>query len=104
MSHVSHNPPTYDEAVALVATDVRRSYPELSYREAVAHVVDTVRLVDVVSDDQLGDAYRVVLAVNVGPTRAELIQLVRLLNDEGVIKFSHVQRVWVDRIAGGLLT
>jgi hypothetical protein len=89
---------SYDEAVALVAADVRKSYPELSYREAVNRVVDTVALRSVRGDDQLATAYRVVLARHTAPQFADLVELVKLLAGEGVVQLSIQQRIWVELI------
>ena len=93
---------SYDEAVALVAADVRESYPEFSYREAVDYVVETVALDSVYGDGQLEDAYRVVLARHKLPTFHDLVELVRVLSDEGVVQLSVVQCVWVDCVRQGV--
>lgn len=48
-------------ATQLVANDQRRSYPGMTDAEAVAHVRNTVSL-EMLDDDRLSEAYRVVLA------------------------------------------
>lgn len=98
MNHVSRNLPTYDEAVALVAADVRRSYPELSYREAVAHAVQTIGLDAIEGDDRLADAYRVVLARHTAPRFDDLVDLIKLLAGEDLVELSIQQRVWLELI------
>ena len=52
---------TEAEAIKLVADDVRESYPELTDEQAIEHVRNTVFLDDVYGDDDLAQAYRLVL-------------------------------------------
>lgn len=53
----------YREAVELVTADVRESYPDMSYIEAVEHVRSTLAVEDIYDEgsDVLAAAYRIVI-------------------------------------------
>lgn len=46
---------------AIVAADVRESYPDMTDYEALYHVVDTIGLAEIAGDDVLAESYRYVL-------------------------------------------
>lgn len=69
----------------------------LTYAQRVRHVVDTVGLGQVRGDDELAEAYRVVIAYHTNPTRSQLLDLVQVLATEGVVNLTTVERVWVLR-------
>lgn len=77
--------------------------PRYTYATALQHAVDTVALDDVEGDDELAEAYRVVLAYRVGPTRHQLLDLVELLAREGVPQLTTAQQVWAWRAERGEL-
>lgn len=90
-------------AEELVVRDRRRDRPSLRYEEALVEVVDAVDLEDVVGDDEVAEAYRLVIADRVPPTRSQLLDLVGLLAREGVPQLTVAQRVWAWRAERGTL-
>lgn len=85
-----------EELVARALNDDAVTQP-LSYTQRIQHVVDTVALDQVQGDDELAEAYRVVIAYRTSPTREQLLWLVRALAVEGVVELSTEQRVWLLR-------
>jgi len=49
-------------ATKMVADDTRNSYPELTDEQAIEHVRNTVDPSNIDGDDELAEAYRLVLA------------------------------------------
>lgn len=85
-----------EELVARALDDDAVTRP-LSYAERLQHVVDTVALDQVRGDDELAEAYRVVLAYHTQPSRADLLNMVFVLAQEGAVRLSTAQRVWLLR-------
>lgn len=85
-----------EELVARALDDDAVTRP-LSYAGRLQHVVDTVALDQVRGDDELAEAYRVVLAYHTQPSRADLLNMVFVLAQEGAVRLSTAQRVWLLR-------
>lgn len=90
-------------AEELVVRDRRRGEPGLDYETALQGAVDLVDVDDVEGDDELAEAYRVVLAYRRSPTRRQLLDLVTALACEGVSSLTAHQRVWAWQAQRGAL-
>lgn len=98
MDHV-----TVVRAEELVVADQRQGDLSLPYAEALQAAVDGASRVPVYGDDALADAYRVVLATRVPPTREELIELVIKLGRGNLTRLSLAQEVWLWQARRGVL-
>lgn len=94
-----------EAASAIVLAAARRDSPDessMTDSELLTHLYSTVRP-DQLCDygDEETEAWQVFLAHHQNPSRRDLVDLVKLLASEGVVRLTTIQDVWVARAQSG---